>query len=61
MEGTVANLPAGTVCDAVLSINVLEHICDDEGELRRYAALLFERRGVLCLFVPARPENLCAY
>jgi SAM-dependent methyltransferase len=56
VEGTVANLPAGTACNAVLSINVLEHIRDDEDELRRYAGLLFNRRGVLCLFVPARTE-----
>jgi SAM-dependent methyltransferase len=56
VEGTVANLPAGMACNAILSINVLEHIRDDEGELRRYAGLLLERRGVLCLFVPARPE-----
>jgi hypothetical protein len=29
---------------------------DDEDELKRYAGLLRERRGTLCLFVPARPE-----
>lgn len=56
VEGTVADLPAGTACDAILSINVLEHIGDDEDELRRYAGLLCARRGALCLFVPARPE-----
>lgn len=56
LEGTVANLPAGTASDAILSINVLEHIREDEAELRRYVALLYARRGVLCLFVPARRE-----
>jgi SAM-dependent methyltransferase len=56
VEGTAANLPAGTAWDAILSINVLEHIRDDEDELKRYAGLLRERRGALCLFVPARPE-----
>jgi SAM-dependent methyltransferase len=56
VEGTVANLPAGTAWNALLSINVLEHIRDDEEELKRYAGLLRERRGALCLFVPARPE-----
>jgi SAM-dependent methyltransferase len=55
VEGTVANLPTGP-WNAILSINVLEHIHDDEGELRLYAGLLHERRGALCLFVPARPE-----
>ncbi len=56
IEGTVADLPAQTACDAILSINVLEHIREDEAELRRYAALLQRRHGALCLFVPARPE-----
>lgn len=55
-EGTAANLKPGTVCDAILSINVLEHIREDEAELARYATLLRPRSGTLCLFVPARPE-----
>jgi SAM-dependent methyltransferase len=56
IEGTAASLPAEDDWDAILSINVLEHIEDDRGELKRYAALLRERRGALCLLVPARPE-----
>jgi SAM-dependent methyltransferase len=56
LEGTAADLPAKTTCDAILSINVLEHIQDDQTELKRYADLLSERHGALCLFVPARPE-----
>ena len=56
LEGTAADVPPGTAWDAILSINVLEHIGDDTGELRRYAQLLRERGGALCLFVPARPE-----
>jgi len=56
LEGTAADVAPGTACDAILSINVLEHIRDDETELRRYAKLLQQRRGALCLFVPARPE-----
>ncbi len=56
VEGTASALPAGTACDAVVTINVLEHIERDQEELSRYAILLNERRGVLCLFVPARPE-----
>ena len=56
LEGTAADLPAKTACDAILSINVLEHIQEDQTELRRYSDLLRERHGALCLFVPARPE-----
>jgi SAM-dependent methyltransferase len=56
LEGTAAHLPNGTACDAILSINVLEHIQEDAAELARYASLLKERHGSLCLFVPARPE-----
>ncbi len=56
LEGTAADLPPSTACDAILSINVLEHIGEDEGELRRYSELLRSRHGALCLFVPARPE-----
>ena len=56
LEGTAADLPPGTAGDAILSINVLEHIEDDQAELKRYAALLGPRNGALCLFVPARSE-----
>jgi SAM-dependent methyltransferase len=56
IEGTAADLPAGSQFDTVLSINVLEHIREDEAELGRYRDLLRDRTGALCLFVPARPE-----
>ena len=56
LQGTAADLPPGTACDAILSINVLEHIGDDCGELKCYKTLLQPRGGTLCLFVPARPE-----
>jgi Methyltransferase domain len=56
VQGTAADLPAGKAWDAILSINVLEHIGDDEGELKRYATMLRDRRGSLCLFVPACPS-----
>jgi SAM-dependent methyltransferase len=56
LEGTVAELPAQTVCDSILCINVLEHIDQDTAELTRYSKLLRPRHGALCLFVPARPE-----
>lgn len=54
--GTVAELGDDRDWDALLSVNVLEHIADDAAELRAYARLLDARRGALCLFVPARPE-----
>jgi SAM-dependent methyltransferase len=42
--------------DAVVSINVLEHIEDDRRELQKYHDRLRKNNGTLCLFVPARPE-----
>ena len=56
IEGTIAKVDPKSSWDAILSINVLEHIEKDEAELEVYAGLLRERRGALCLFVPARPE-----
>jgi SAM-dependent methyltransferase len=56
LQGTVGDLPPGTSWDAILSINVLEHIQTDEQELAAYARLLKANKGALCLFVPARPE-----
>jgi SAM-dependent methyltransferase len=56
LQGTVADLPPGTSWDAILSINVLEHIAADEQELSAYHGLLKPAQGSLCLFVPARPE-----
>lgn len=54
-EGTLDAF-AQEAADALVSVNVLEHILEDEAELGRYARLLKARRGMLCLFVPARPE-----
>ncbi|HEX3719592.1 MAG TPA: methyltransferase domain-containing protein [Verrucomicrobiae bacterium] len=56
IEGTIEDLPPGPNWNAILSINVLEHIRDDEGELRSYYKLLQNQNGLLNLFVPARPE-----
>jgi|ERR1017187_1602356 SAM-dependent methyltransferase len=56
VQGTISDLPSGTDWNAILSINVLEHIEDDAGELAAYRRLLRPARGALCLFVPARPE-----
>lgn len=54
--GTVAELGPDAEWDALLSVNVLEHIADDAAELRAYRDRLAARGGALCLFVPARPE-----
>ncbi len=54
--GTAAQVPPGTSWDAIVSVNVLEHIAEDRAELGIYARLLERRAGALCLFVPARPE-----
>jgi SAM-dependent methyltransferase len=56
LQGTANDVPPGSVWNAILSVNVLEHIGEDTAELTRYAHLLREQRGALCLFVPARPE-----
>ncbi len=54
--GTIDNLPVNTDWDALFSVNVLEHIREDELELRKYKKLLAKRRGTVNLFVPARQE-----
>jgi SAM-dependent methyltransferase len=56
VEGIIDNVPAGTAPDAILSVNVLEHIEADREELAKYSSLLAPQHGFLCLFVPARPE-----
>jgi SAM-dependent methyltransferase len=56
LDGTIDIAAADPAWDAVVSINVLEHIADDRGELAAYARLLAPQRGALCLFVPAGPE-----
>lgn len=55
-EGTAVTLPAGTSCQAITSVNVLEHIDDHVAELSEYRKLLAPHLGHLCLLVPARPE-----
>lgn len=56
VEGTLESVPAQPPWDAVVSVNVLEHIADDQAQLARYRQLLVPQQGHLCLFVPARPE-----
>jgi len=56
VRGTIEDLKGAGDWDAVVSINVLEHIKDDERELKNYHAHLLKNSGALCLFVPARME-----
>lgn len=56
IEGTAGDLNPGQEFDAILSVNVLEHIDAHEAELKLYSTMLRKRHGYLCLFVPARPE-----
>lgn len=56
LAGTAHDIDPATNCDALVSVNVLEHIENDGDELKLYARLLRARMGHLCLFVPARPE-----
>jgi hypothetical protein len=56
VEGTIDNLKSDGHWNAIISINVLEHIEWDEPELKKYQQHLQKDHGTLCLFVPARPE-----
>lgn len=56
VHGTFANMNPGEDWDTIISINVLEHIQDDEKELKDYFHCLAKNIGTLCLFVPARME-----
>ena len=53
--GTIRDVKS-TDWDAIVSINVLEHIEADQDELALYYRLLKNKNGTLNLFVPARPE-----
>jgi SAM-dependent methyltransferase len=55
-EGNITAVSAADPWNAIVSINVLEHIQDDQNELAIYARLLKKAPGRLCLFVPARQE-----
>jgi SAM-dependent methyltransferase len=56
IQGTADAIRPDSAWDAIICVNVLEHIEADERELRTYKTLLAGSRGCLCLFVPARPE-----
>ena len=56
IEGTTNDLNEDEVFDSTIMINVLEHIEDDQTELRRISRILRPSGGHLCMLVPARPE-----
>ena len=56
LEGIITTMTDPVSWNGIVSINVLEHIREDEEELGNYFKLLREQRGKLCLFVPARQE-----
>ncbi|KAB2675125.1 MAG: class I SAM-dependent methyltransferase [Verrucomicrobia bacterium] len=56
VKGIVADVPERTGWEALVSVNVLEHIEADAAELKAWHGLLRERHGRACIFVPARPE-----
>jgi SAM-dependent methyltransferase len=55
IEGTI-DAYNGSVCDSIVSINVVEHIQDDARELRKYRDILAPTKGHVCILTPARPE-----
>ena len=56
IPGTIASLGSDSEWDSLVCINVLEHICDDLGELTAFQTRLAPCKGYLNLFVPARAE-----
>ncbi len=54
VSGMLANLDAGQSFDAILYLDVLEHIADDRAELRSAAARL-KQGGSLIVLAPAHP------
>jgi SAM-dependent methyltransferase len=56
VQGTIEDLKGDESWNAILNINVLEHIQEDQRELAVYRQKLARGKGTLCLFVPARPE-----
>jgi SAM-dependent methyltransferase len=53
LKGTARDI--GGQWDCIVCVNVLEHIKDDEGEVKLYHQML-RKGGNLCIFVPARQE-----
>jgi SAM-dependent methyltransferase len=54
VNGTLADLPRSDGFDAILYLDVLEHIGDDAGELRR-TAMFLRPGGALVVLAPAHP------
>ncbi len=54
-EGTIEDLPSEESFDSIVYIDVLEHIADDDGELRRAAARL-RPGGTVASISPAGPS-----
>lgn len=54
VQGTIQDISGDW--DAIVSVNVLEHIEKDQEELVMYYDLLKNRGGTVNIFVPARPE-----
>lgn len=55
IKGTIQDIKTDD-WNAIISVNVLEHVFDDEAELKIYYEKLKRKNGTLNLFVPARPE-----
>jgi SAM-dependent methyltransferase len=56
LEGVITSVTDPGPWNGILSVNVLEHIREDQKELSVYSGMLKKERGRLCLFVPARQE-----
>lgn len=56
VEGIITSITDPGPWNGIVSVNVLEHIRDDQEELQIYSRLLQKEHGRLCLFVPARQE-----
>jgi hypothetical protein len=56
LEGIITSITDPGPWNGIVSINVLEHIREDQQELNIYHRMLKQTHGRLCLLVPARPE-----
>ena len=56
VTGTTEDLGPEEAYDGIVMVNVLEHIEKHAEELARLRRLLAERKGSLCILVPARQE-----
>jgi hypothetical protein len=56
VEGIITSITDPGPWNGIVSINVLEHIREDQDELKIYSRMLKKEHGRLCLFVPARQE-----